>query len=870
MTAFAAWWHGTRDGRLGIPNPGARSTPHREVLIRGAHEAFEEERVEHEALSTTDREHLVRLRTFRVHVAERLARAEVELERAGVPLPEKALTARRPGEAHRGTAVIRLRRGREHLKAVAAAEGVVRSTRAELGRLDAEIAAAADRIDRHLTVAAVRCRRIHRLTHRQIAVYLRALVRAHPRGSAALAGINRLDPGLPEWIDPERVRPESPDPAPPLPTPEPQGPDVQRFPLRDKTFIGRSEACEVRIDGYQVAERHAVVERRGERWELRDLGHSDGTFQGGRPVRRTPLTALSVFDIADHRFQISKDERELIVTPLGKCDLVVNDLSAINKRGASPRLTEMSLVQRERTVLAVLGPSGAGKSSLFSALLGELETGGDLYFEGLDVRTHREQLRSRLGFVPQDDDMHRALTVESLLRFADRLRRPSDRGAGDDVVLEVCEQLQLTKHIAKPVQKLSGGQRKRVSVALEMLSNPRLLMLDEPTSGLDPGMDRDVMEMLSQCADRGCTVALVTHATEHLHLADQVLVLAPGGRPVYCGPPAGVLRSLEVDSYADLMKLLEGKENKEKVDQLVADYRGSAVVERAARAVLEAKARQEEPAPERQRGRFRAFLRQLPILVARQVVLTFSGVAGLMPFVIAGIAAVIAAGVSENDVLRAGEPAKTATAALSILVTLCVLTGQALSYSNLVEEHRIIVREHRTGTVTAAVVLSKWLVFAAIAAVQGVIAAGVFVLWRHAPDHAVTGMPSTVELMCDLMATSIAAMSLGLFISACCKDLKAAVTVTSLVVVAQVALNGVTTDLSDGGVASVVSWLLPARWGLAAAASTVDLTAISPVAAKDDLWQHTNGRWLFDLACLAGLTVVFTWLAVLRLNRRLR
>jgi ABC-type multidrug transport system ATPase subunit len=868
---FGAWWHGTRDGRLGIPTPGARSTPHREVLVRGAHEAFEKERVEHEALSTADREELARLRTFRVHVVGRQARAELDLSRAGVPLSEMALTARRPGEERRGVAVIRMRRGREHQRSVAEADRAVRTAKADLDRLDAEIAAVEDRVERHLTVAAVRCRRIHRLTHRQIAVYLRALVRAHPRGSAALAGINRLDPGLPEWINPERVRPESPDPAPPLPTPEPQGPDVQRYPLRDKTFIGRHEDCEVRIDGYQVAEKHAVIERKDERWELRDLGRSDGTFQGGRPVRRTSLAALSVFDIADHRFQVSKDERELVVTPLGKCDLVVHDLSAANDRNGRPRLIDMSLVQRERTVLAVLGPSGAGKSSLFSALLGELKTlGGHLFFEGLDVRTHREQLRSQLGFVPQDDSMHRALSVESLLRFADRLRRPSDRGEGDDVVLDVCEQLNLTEHIGKPVHQLSGGQRKRVSVALEMLSRPRLLMLDEPTSGLDPGMDRDVMEMLSRYADSGCTVALVTHATEHLHLADQLLVLAPGGRPVYCGPPGGVLDALDVPSYADLMKLLEGKNGKEEVDRLVADYRAGPVVERAGQAVRETAAQQAEPTPERQRGRFRAFLRQLPILVARQAVLTFSPPAGLMPFLIAGIAAVIAAGVSEDDVLRLGEPAVNASAALSILVTLCVLTGQALSYSNLVEEHNIIVREHRTGTVTAAVVLSKWLVFAAIAAMQGVIAAGVFVLWRNTPDHAVTGMPSTVELMVDLMATSVAAMSLGLFISACCKDLKTAVTVTSLVVVAQVALNGVTTDLSKVGVAAIVSWILPARWGLAASASTVDLRAISPVAAEDTLWQHTNGWWLFDLGCLAVLTVVFTWLAVLRLNRRLR
>lgn len=207
---------------------------------------------------------------------------------------------------------------------------------------------------------------------------------------------------------------------------------------------------------------------------------------------------------------------------------------------------------------------------------------------------------------------------------------------------------------------------------------------------------------------------------------------------------------------------------------------------------------------------------------------------------------------------------------MSILVTLSVLTGQALTYSNLVEEFPILVREHRTGMVTAAVVLSKWLVFAVLAVAQGAVAVGLFVLIRPGPVHSVTGLPPTLELICDVALTSVAAMSLGLLVSAWFDELKKAVTATSLAVIAQVALNGVTTDLSSSPVLNGIAALWPARWGLSASAATVDLRAIAPVASPDLLWQHTGGQWLTDVGALGALTAVYVLGAIVVLHRRLK
>ena len=98
-------------------------------------------------------------------------------------------------------------------------------------------------------------------------------------------------------------------------------------------------------------------------------------------------------------------------------------------------------------------------------------------------------------------------------------------------------ELKLDIHQDKKVTSLSGGQRKRVSVALELLTKPSLIFLDEPTSGLDPGMDRDVMQLLRGLADDGRTVLVVTHSVAELAICDQLLVMAPGGSVAYFGPP---------------------------------------------------------------------------------------------------------------------------------------------------------------------------------------------------------------------------------------------------------------------------------------------------------------------------------------------
>lgn len=215
-------------------------------------------------------------------------------------------------------------------------------------------------------------------------------------------------------------------------------------------------------------------------------------------------------------------------------------LTVVVDRGRKTLLDQVSFPVGAKCLLAVVGPSGAGKSTLLGALTGLRPADrGTVLYDGRDLYRDYAELRSRIGLVPQDDILHSQLTVRRALTYAAELRFPQDTAKAERQarVDEVIGELGLEQRADLPIHSLSGGQRKRVSVALELLTKPSLLFLDEPTSGLDPGMDRSVMNMLRDLADDGRTVIVVTHSVLNLEGCDRLLVLAPGGRIAYFGAP---------------------------------------------------------------------------------------------------------------------------------------------------------------------------------------------------------------------------------------------------------------------------------------------------------------------------------------------
>ena len=318
--------------------------------------------------------------------------------------------------------------------------------------------------------------------------------------------------------------------------------------------IGRANDNDIVIQDVLASRHHAFLVQSPLGTEIRDAHSVNGTFVNGVRVGSAVLNEGDVITI-------------------GNVDLVFTGGNLIRRTEAATRtgglevngvhfkvdgkelLDNISLTARPGTLTAIIGGSGAGKTTLSRLIAGYTRpSAGSVTFEGHNIHAEYATMRSRIGMVPQDDVVHRQLTVNQALGYAAELRLPPDTSKQEraQVVAQVLEELDLTKHADTRVDKLSGGQRKRASVALELLTQPSLLLLDEPTSGLDPALDRQVMLMLRQLADAGRVVLVVTHSVSYLDVCDQILLIAPGGKTAFNGPPTQVGAALGTTNWADI------------------------------------------------------------------------------------------------------------------------------------------------------------------------------------------------------------------------------------------------------------------------------------------------------------------------------
>ena len=322
-------------------------------------------------------------------------------------------------------------------------------------------------------------------------------------------------------------------------------PQVQRIDLRDKrTYrIGRlTEGNDLCLDDPRVSRYHAVIERTGAQYRIQDLRSHNGTFVNGKRVEREQrLNPGDEIQIAGMKLVFSEEGLNKLDTRGG----LRLDLVHLNKvvKGGKNLLQDISLAVYPREFVALVGTSGAGKSTLLDAMNGfRPATTGEVLVNGVNLYTHFDAYRTELGYVPQEDIMHRELTVYQALDYAGKLRMPADTSAQERAarIHQVLAELNLVERKDLPIHKLSGGQRKRVSIAIELLTKPQMFFLDEATSGLDPGTELELMQLLRRLTEdpkESRTIILITHATKNVVLCDKVIFLTKGGYLAFYGAP---------------------------------------------------------------------------------------------------------------------------------------------------------------------------------------------------------------------------------------------------------------------------------------------------------------------------------------------
>ncbi|MHB8531540.1 MAG: ATP-binding cassette domain-containing protein [Solirubrobacteraceae bacterium] len=620
--------------------------------------------------------------------------------------------------------------------------------------------------------------------------------------------------------------------------------------------IGRDPTCDIVLDHPTVSLHHATIRPRRGGTTINDLGSSAGTRVNEIAIRSAPLVAGDQIAIGPFRIVFDGEELFQRAAPSGLA-IVASQVCVEVESGTILQPTDVHL--RAGELVAIIGESGAGKSTLLKALAGvSLPTRGQVMIGGEPVQVRL----SELGYVPQFDIVHDELTVTEALDFAARLRLPADtdEAARAARVGEVVSELGLGDRAELRVSRLSGGQRKRVAVGIELLHRPGALFLDEPTTGLDPHLERHMTTLFRQLADSGQTVALVTHATGSMSLYDRVIVMGKGGFLRYDGPPEELLEQFGVEQYDDVYTALTG------ADAGAAAHVPSNQLSLPPLPPLHGV--QDRP----RRPVQQTFWHQARVLTTRYALLTVRDTKHLRSALVqVPILALLTAVLFTSKVFvrfPVTEFAAKGAQLTFLMVTIAVWLGSINAAREIVKERHVLARELAIGVRIAPYLASKLAVLFAMAAAQIVLFAVIVLVLR--PLHESSFVE--YQLVAVLVIAGFVAALLGLLVSAYAASEDQATGVIPLLLVPQLLFSGALVQSQDmTALVKVFSVLVPARWSFAAAGHTIQMQNridADPVFSRISRYGHSFFSVNFaEFILISGVFAAVLFAGITRLLR---
>ncbi len=598
--------------------------------------------------------------------------------------------------------------------------------------------------------------------------------------------------------------------------------------------IGRAHENDVVLSVPQVSQFHAQIEKVGQRFKVKDLDSTNGTFVNDVQIKTdTWLSQNDTVRIGPYRYVMGvealaqfDDSADLRVEILGLNKWVRKDLNI---------LQNISLVFQPREFIVVVGQSGGGKSTLVDAIAGyRPATHGQVTVNGTNVYENFEAIRDIIGFVPQKDIIHMELSVFDALDYTAQLRLPPDTTKAErhQRVEEVMETLDIAHRRDNQIMELSGGQQKRVSIGVELLTRPGLFFLDEPSSGLDPGTETALMHLMRQMADQGRSIVLITHATKNVFLADKVVFLARGGFLSWFGPPDEALaffdqyrserdRRVSEMEFDQIYALLEDtskgtpEEWAERYQQHPAYQkyiidalgdRGGSVQQSSPMTSVSAVETRALPKKQKKVSALRQFFilskRNIRILMKDR----FSLVLMLAASPLMGMMSVLMAKVLGNKPFDfVNGSANDIIISLFLLTIYGVMIGGLSQMREFVKEGEIYKRERLVNLKIFPYVLSKVWVAAALALYQ----TATYIIIHYMAFYMPGGILELVLMFITLTLATLAGMMLGLFSSAISPTANAAPLIVILLMLPQIVLAGALVPMPDA-----VTGITSTRWAL--------------------------------------------------------
>ncbi len=629
----------------------------------------------------------------------------------------------------------------------------------------------------------------------------------------------------------------------------------KKQPLENTITIGRNNQCNIVLPHVSVSRNHARICQRNNQWILEDLQSTNGMMvnkhqiQGHAVLKEKDVISIMGIPLIFTSSGVYYRQREKGIS--------VDVSNVVIRRGEKITGNYISLSIKPGELVAVVGGSGSGKTTILNCMCGYLPPSkGHVYINGSDLYRNFDVLKKTFGYVPQADIVYDNLTLWDMLMYTAKLRLPPDISVAErnNAINRAIAMIDMEKQKNQLIHTLSGGQRKRASIAVELLSDPDLLFLDEPTSGLDPGTERELMQSLRKMADNGKTIVLVTHSTLQLKLCDRILFMGTGGNLCFYGNYVEAIQFFGVRDFVDVYDLIANSAKEWK-----ARYKQQTIPEGKP---VTGKIPKSRRAPA---------LRQLPVLCSRYLRLIVNDRKRLLILLSqAPLLAILISIVANGDQFKEYEITRALLFSLSCSA---YWIGLLNALQEICKERMILKREYMAGLSLGAYLGSKVIVLGLLCLIQSVLVTGMFSILIGTPEEGVVMGPfSEMLLICFL--TAMAATVTGLFISAWFTNADRAMSVAPLLLMPQILFSGIFFVLE--GIKEVLSWFAVCRWSVEGFGTTANLNTVpTPVELKgipivreeEKFFIFTAEHFWQTCLILVGYTLLFIVLSRIALSR---
>lgn len=638
--------------------------------------------------------------------------------------------------------------------------------------------------------------------------------------------------------------------------------------------LGRSRRrADMVIDNPTVSGVHAEIRQEGGVTVIEDLDSSNGTFVNGVRIRKSRINPGDEIRLGNARLTFKESGVRHEVENGMRLDVV--NLNKTYPRAPRPTLVGINFTIMPGEFVSIVGGSGAGKSTLMKVLNGSLlaDSGTHVSLNGYDFYKYYDHYRTLVGYVPQYEILHKVLPVERALYYTAKLRLPEDTTNAEiqNLITHALKTVEMDDPSlrCRRIRDLSGGQQKRVSIAAELLADPKLFFLDEPTSGLDPGLERKMMVTLRRMAEEGRTIILITHATENISESNLVAFISYG-RMVYFGPPSSAPDFFRVRSFTAIYPEIDNRdvyENWRSEYERSTHFRQFVIERQHTRPQLGAGTGGTSiPHPARTNPAYQfRLLSQRMLAVIRQDYVALAVLMVVMPLIggiIVGISNKLVL-VGDDMLLGNYKGWKDTESRLFIMTLATILLGIFGASNEFIKEREIFRRESMVNLKLMPYLTSKLVVLSGFALLQCALLLAVLSLGIQFPGNGIA-LPAMPEFFITLFLSTMASISLGLLISAAAPTPNVIAYLVMIVLFLQIVFSNAIFPLE--GAAESLTYVMISRWSLEGLGTTNQLPVMSEQFAILGPGGEITppalnyGSELGDLMLIWGVLIFFAFL----------